>query len=865
MASSPPRLAQWLLHHTINPYIRYGALGDFEELYAEKARLHGTAVAAAWYWKQALLSLFPFLLDATRWSLVMLRNYILLVLRNARRYKGYTALNLTGLAVGLACCLLIVLYVRDELSYDRYHTKADSLFRVHITFGEGDASTKLAMLGMPVGRDLHATYPEIRNYTRFIRDASLLQHPDQPALLFQEENGLYADSSALSMFSFPMVHGDPNTALSAPFSIVLTASKAHRYFGDVNPIGQTLLADSEHTLTVTGVLADIPSNSHFTFDYLLSMATLEQTAPSLVDEWWALIFTTFVELADPATYPVVETKMAEYAAPFQDDETRFTLSLGSLTDLYLRTEHRSDFSNTGSLQTIYVFSGIAVLILLLACINFMNLSTARSGDRAKEIGVRKVMGAQRHQVAQQFLAESLLTTLFAFGLALGLTWLALPAFNAFAGKSLTLASLLVPAFMIPASLIILLIGLLAGLYPALVLSHFQPISALKGILGSVRQGHVLRKSLVVFQFSLSIALVAGTLIVFAQLDYMQTKNLGFDKEQLLTINFRGDAAVRQQETALKTAFAQRSDITAISISGDIPGIGNRHAGLTIELADGTPVRGAWRFMNTDFAFLDTYGLDVVAGRGFSLDFPTDSTEAVLINEAAVVEMGLTDPEDALGLSVASPAGQGKIIGVLRDFHLKSLQQAVEPTYVVIGPNRYRYFTLRLQTTDARQTLSELEALWQTHIPHRPFAYTFVDERFDRLYRTEVQFRQVVTLFSGLALLVACLGLLGLASLSIRQRTKEIGIRKTMGASVHQLIWLLTQDFGRLVVIAFVLAIPLAYAGMNQWLDNFAYRVSLTHLPFLVAGLLAFGLAVITVSYQSLRAAQANPVDTLRYE
>lgn len=865
MPTSPPRLARWLLERTINPYIRYGALGDFEEIFDAIAHERGSTAATAWYWKQALLSLFPFLLDATRWSLAMLRNYLLIARRTVIRYKGYTFLNLTGLAVGLACCLLIFLYIRDALSYDQYHTKAEHLFRVHIDLGTGDAATKLAMLGMPVGPNLYEAYPEVQGFTRLLRNASLLQRPDAPNLLFQEERGLYADSSLLTMFSFPLQRGTATTALTAPYSIVLTESTAKRYFGDADPMGQTLLDDGTHTLTVTGVIADVPPNSHFTFDYVISMTTLEQTAPDLVAEWWALIFTTFVELTDPAAATTLAPKLASYIAAYEDEDTQLALSVAPLTDLYLGATHRSDFARTGNRQTLYVFAGIAVLILVLACINFINLTTARAGDRAREIGVRKVMGAYRQQVAQQFLTESLVTTLLAFSLALTLTWLVLPAFNAFAGKSLTFATLLTPTIIVSLLACVVALGVLAGAYPAFILASFQPIAALKGRRGSVRHRHLLRKGLVVFQFSLSIALIAGTLIVFSQLDYMQNQNLGFDKEHLLAIDFRRDAQIQQQEEVLKAAFAQHPAVEALAISGDIPGTGNRHAGLSIEHADGSTTSGAWRFMNIDFAFADTYGLDVVAGRSFSRSFPTDSTQAVLINEAAVTELGLASPEDALGLQVTYSGGEAQIIGVLRDFHLKSLQQAVEPTYVAIGPRYYRYFTLRLASSDVQQTLVDLEALWQSHVPHRPFAYSFVDERFDRLYRTEVQFRHVVTLFAGLALLVACLGLLGLAALSIQQRTKEIGIRKTMGASVQQLVWLLSQDFSRLVALAFVLAIPLAYLGMERWLDNFAHRITLAPMPFLMAGALALVLALLTVSLQALRAARTNPVETLLYE
>lgn len=866
-AYTPPLLATWLLRRVIAPDIQYAALGDFEEIYASLVDTEGPAAAKRWYWAQVARSVPAFILDAIRWTFVMLKNYLFIALRNLRRQKGYTVINISGLAMGLACCLLIALYVHDELSFDQYHEKAERIFRVTFTMGEPPTYKKLGMVGPTAAPDLKARYPEVEDAVRFIYNPMLLQRQDDPSIQYQENGVLFADASVTNVFSYPWLKGDPQTALASPYSLVLTEEAAQRYFGSEDPIGKALIRDGE-AYTVTGVLGAVPENSHFTFDILTSMATLESTNPDFIEDFWALFIHTYVLLSDEQAAAGLVAKLPEYLTDQgveAEPGSTFALGLEPLRDIYLRSDYHSSLSQSGSLNAIYIFSGTALFILLIACINFINLATARSTDRAKEVGVRKVMGAHRRQVALQFLGETLLLATLSTLLAVVVAFLALPAFNTLSGKFLSLALLGTPTAMFTLVGITLSVGLIAGGYPAFVLSGFRPISVLRGVFRTSIHGTRLRRSLVVFQFALSIGLMVSTGVVFSQLDYMQTKNLGFDKEHMLVIDFHAHPDVRSQLDAIKHEISQHPDVIAVSASGDIPGQGNLHASAHIELPNGEVESAAWRFVSADFDFIDKYGIEMVAGRAFSSDFPTDSMQAMVINEALVERLGFVTAEEALGAPFRFASHEGTIIGVAQDFHLKSLQEQVEPVYMLILPRRYRYVSLRLDTDDITRTMAELEDLWAGLVPQRPFEYLFLDQTYDNLYRAEMQIGQVVGVFTSLAMLVACLGLFGLASLTIQQRTKEIGMRRVLGASVSGLALLLTKDFAKLVGIAFVVAAPVAFFAMDGWLNNFAYRTSLGVGPFILAGLLALIVAGVTVSYKAVRAASANPVNALRHE
>ena len=867
--SSPPPIAVWLLSRVVHADIRCRALGDFDEIYADLAEARGAAAARRWYWGQVVRSLPLFFLDSIRWSIIMWMNHLKIALRNLRRQKGYAFINVTGLAVGMACCLLIALYVHDEHSFDRYHENADRIARVTFDFSNPNVERALAMVGPPVGRDLKAEFPEVVEAARFLESSFLFQRQDDPSIQYQEHNSLYADASMLDVFSFTLYRGAPKTALEAPFSVILTETTARRYFGDDDPIGK-ILVDDGNAYTVTGLLHDVPEASHFTFDLLVSLSTLDAEAPEFMGDFWALVVNTYVLFDRPESAAALDAKLPGYLERQLGEQMHYEghsyrLATEPLADIYLHARHHSSLAQRGNAATLYIFGGIALFILLIACINFTNLATARATERAREVGVRKVVGAQRGQLAAQFFGESMLMTVMATGLALALARLVLPAFNAFSGKTLSLDVLVSPVFLLILLTTAVIAGVLAGGYPAVVLSRYRPITVLRGTLSATGSGGLLRKGLVVFQFSLSMALMVSTAVVFSQLDFMRNAHLGFDKAQMLTVNFGAEATVQQQAEAIKHALLQRADVTGISVSGDIPGTGNLHAAISVEDREGEMQSLPWRYVAADFDFIDNYGIELIAGRAFSLDFPTDSSEAMIINEAAVQILGFVAAEQALEAKFDFYGRQGEIIGVARDFHLKSLQEEVEPVYILLDPSRYRYFSLRLDTENLAGTMAGLEALWGELAPHRPFAYSFLDESLDRQYRAEEQFGQVVGLFAVLAVFVACLGLFGLAALTTRQRTKEIGLRKVLGASVSGIVVLLTKEVARLVVVAFVLAAPVVYLTMDRWLEGYAYRTDIALWIFLAVGLAALAIAVLTVSYQAIRAAVVNPVEALRYE
>jgi len=856
-----------LLHWATSSEVRYALLGDIEEMYADIASAHGSVAANRWFWFQVVRSLPALLYDTIYWLLAMISNYALIALRNLRRKKSYAFINVTGLAVGIASCLLIALYIYDELSYDQYHEHKQRIARVTYDFTTPDIERALAMVGPPVGPDLQASFPEVEAAARFYSRSVLLSNQARPGVQYQEDNALYADASTFDVFSFKLYRGDPQTALAAPFSIVLTQSTAQRYFENEDPIGQVLLHDGE-AYTVTGLMEDVPRNSHFSFDLLISFSTLEAQSPDFAQEFWALVVHTYILLSDEQDATALEAKLPTYlesqiGESMQLEGHSFRLGLEPLEDIYLYTTHHSSLSTTGNMASLYIFAGIALMILLIACVNFINLSTARALERAREVGVRKVIGAVRSQLATQFFGETLLMIGLASVIAFLLILASLKPFALLTGKSFTLAFLLNPLHLGFFLGLAIIIALFAGSYPALVLSRFLPITVLRGSFRTSQQGLLLRKGLVVFQFSLSIAFMIGTVIVFSQLDYMRNARLGYEKDELVTIAFHQDARVQQEAEIVKRMFLQRTDVTSVSVSGDIPGRGNLHSSINVEANNNEMRSVPWRFMALDYDFIDTYRIELAAGRSFSLAFPADSSQALLINEAAAADLGYQSSAGAIGATFQYGDREGVVVGVTRDFHLKSLQEAVEPIYMLIEPSRYRYFSIRLNTEDLTRTITELEAEWQALIPHRPFEYTFLNASLDRLYAEEEQFGQTVGLFALLAIFIACMGLLGLASLSTEQRTREIGLRKILGASPATIIWLLTGEFTRLVGIAFILIAPLMYFAAARWLAGFAYHIEIPWLVFVLSGSTALLLAWLTISFQAFRVASSNPLAALR--
>lgn len=787
----------------------------------------------------------------------MLKNYFTVALRTLRRQSGYTVINVVGLAVGLACCLLIALYVRHELSYDRYHVNADRIYRAGYVMDARVEVHQTARTPHPLAPVLVSEFPETKAAVRFRRAEAVIRHDEES---FRETAFYYADAAVFDVFSFSLIEGDPATALTAPFSLVLTEEAAHRYFGETSPIGRSLLVPDVGTFTITGVLQNLPSQSHFTFDLLASYATLEVMRPEALRQWDSAVTSTYVLLAEGIKAAALEAKFSllvdRYLGPNAGNSRFF---LDPLTRLHLHSDLAGELGEGGDARSLYVFAGIALFILLIACINFMSLTTARSARRTREVGMRKVVGASRIQLIVQFLAESVLLAMVALGVALILVDLTLPAFNALTGKALAVEWF--SGWFVPVTLagIVLVVGLLAGSYPAFVLSAFRPTDVLQGQTAPGSAGARLRSVLVVVQFSIAIALVAGTLVMAEQLAFLHDKDLGFDKEQVVVISMQ-DEAVRGRYQVLKDELLAHPNVLAAAASYHTPGRGLGQYYVDVEGREDALILPTYI---VDEDYLETMGMEVVTGRGFSKTLPTDATEAFMINETAARRFGWDEP---LGKTIIwDDAKQGTVIGVVKDFHVQSLYQPIEPLIIHFDPDYFRRLSVRIRPTDIPNTLAFLKAVYEQADPNHPFEYGFLDEDFAIHYQAEQRAARLVRYAALLAIFIACLGLFGLAALTTEQRTKEIGIRKVLGASVPGLVALLSKDFARLVLMSFVVAVPFMYFGLRAWLDDFAYHISLGMDVFLLAGMLAFGIALGTVSYQAIRTALTDPIESLRYE
>ncbi len=804
----------------------------------------------------------------------MWKNYLKIAYRNLLKKKVYSFINIIGLGIGMACCVLIFMFVQDELSYDTYHEKGDRIFRViHGEAQEGvepDLSSFWVWGNAPIGPALQLDFPEIEKVVQFSGRADILFTVGEETQ--QEDGVLFMDSTVFDVFSWELLQGDPKTALVAPFSVVLTESTAKKYFGNEDAVGKTMKGSeaagrsNAGDYTVTGVMKDLPSNSHFKFNTLLSLSTFKQSRPGIFDEWgYVDTYTYFLvkEQFNPASFEAKVPGFLDKRYPYKDYP--YTIAIEPLKDVYLRTSAVRQPGDTGSLTNIYVFSIIGLFILAIAMINFMNLSTARSMERAKEVGIRKSIGADRRSLVFQFLGESIIIVVLAAVVGIILTSLTMSMMNDMTGKVFEISRIVnwqtIPAFLV----IMLLVGLLAGSYPALVLSGFKPVMILKGINKSDARGVNLRKGLVVFQFSLSIALIAGTIIVYTQMSHLLDKDMGFDKEHMVVLDYNYDEQVNNVSSSLESELEKKPAILSVAFSRSVPGSHFPNAGTTIEGLDGEMVERGQAIFQVGLDFIDHYGLELVAGRSYSRDYPSDSTSALVINEAAARQYGYSNPADIIGKKFDQWGRAGEVIGVVKDFNYISLHNAVEPLTLPFEAYASRYMSLKVTGKDLPAMLSQIEEVWKQLAPHRPFIYSFLDEDFNKQYESDFRFRQIFTTFSVLAILIACLGLLGLATYTAEQRTKEIGIRKVLGANVANIVGLLSRDFIKLVLIAIVVATPLAWYVMNRWLEGFAYQVSIHWWIFLVSGVLAVIVALVTISFQSVKAALMNPVKSLKSE
>ena len=791
----------------------------------------------------------------------MLTNYLKIALRNLRKHRGYAFINVAGLAVGIACCVLIALFIRDEFSYDRHHEQADQIYRLALDIDLSDGVLRLARSSPPMAPALLEAFPEIIEAVRLRSMGTLLV--SQQDHQFYEERFYFADVNVFEVFTMPLLRGNPQTALQTPFSVVLTAETARRYFGETDPMGQTVRLANQVDLTVTGVLAPIPSQSHFRPDFLASFASLQSFGGTNLERWGWLGTLTYLLLPEGYDPASLEAKLPAWINTHRGDGQSDTwhFYLQPVTAIHLNSELTGELGPNSDIRYSYLLSLIGLFILLIACINYMNLATARATQRAKEVGMRKILGAHRYQLVRQFLGESMLFAVLALFLALALADLLLPVFNTLTAKDLTL-SLHDRLFVLLALLGIgLVVGLGAGSYPALFLTRFQPADTLKGHARTRPSGMRLRQGLVATQFTLSILLVIGTLTVAHQQAYMQAKELGFNKEQVVVIPMQDETSPARY-AMIKQALLQHPSVVSTTAASSLPGRG--HDELTFRPEGFTDDQNpSLAIFFVDHDFVETLDIKMIEGRDFSRDFATD-TSAFLINEAAVKRLGWDDP---LGKYIGDDSGApiGTVVGVIQDFHFESLHAEIAPLLLQIAPGSAREIAVRVRPENLSEVLAFLKQQWQAFEPAYPFQYNFLDDDFDQLYRAEQRLNQIFGYASFLAIFIACLGLFGLAAFTAQQRTKEIGIRKVLGASFTEIVLLLSKDFARLVLVAFILATPPAYFAMRRWLDSFAYRIDLSWEIFLLAGLTTLGVALMTVSYQAVRAALADPVESLRYE
>jgi len=792
----------------------------------------------------------------------MLKNYLKIAWRNLWRNKVFSFINVMGLTIGLTACFFIFLYVHFELSYDKFHSKGNRIYQVTCDVKTPSETIKGGITPWPFGPNMQRDFPEIEAFTRF-SNANLLVKKGN--LSFQEEHSLFADSSIFRVFDFKLVYGNPATALKELNSVVMSKTAAKKYFGDKDPVGETIqLTGDLMPATVTGVMEDMPQNSQIKADMLVSMCSLVKLNPGIDEAWGNFGATTFL-LLKPNTDPAELTaKFPDFVERHNGDERReakmfYTIMLQPLEQIYLHSD-RPAFEN-GSMTNVYIFSIIAIFILFIACINFINLTTARSVERAKEIGIRKVVGATRVELIRQFIGECVLLCLMAFVFTIILFVALLPAFNLLAGKTIS-TGLFANTWYIGILLVAAIsIGLLAGVYPALVLSAFRPVTVLKGRFANSTKGIFLRKGLVITQFAISIALITGTIVVYLQMHYVHKKDLGFNKEQVLVIDTHGDPAKHH----FSEAIADIPKVTSVCVSSGIPGGQTNGAYSEIQNKQGEMQVANLDLYSVDYNFLRQYNMKIVAGRGFSRDFGSDSSHALVINEAAAKLFGYATPAEAIGRSYRQWGHTGTIIGVVKDFHFRSLQENIKPLTMRMEPQDCDMVSVNVAPGNLSGTIAAIERKWKTLMPNRPFNYFFLDEFFDRQYRSEERFGKLFFNFAVLAIIISCLGLLGLASYSALQRTREIGIRKVMGASVTDIVNLLSKDFLKLVLISFVIATPVAWYFMHKWLQAFAYRISIGWWVFALSGFIALVIAIGTISYQALKAALADPVKSMRAE
>lgn len=862
--------------------------GDLWELYQEEVELHGLKSARRRFLFTALKYVNPYFFGKRQLSpnlenhRTMINHYFKISTRQLLKHKFFTLINIAGFAIGLAACLLILLFLNQETSYDQFHPKANQIYRLYHEGKKGERSGISPVVSTPVAESMLNEFPEIVNAARIaprMYDAgeNQIRRTDRKKNVF-DEGFIYADPTFLEMFEYPILEGNLKSALKQPNSVVITERKAKQFFAEANPIGQTIiLNDSEESIyKITGVLKDLPLNTHLKFDYLLSMEGLEV---SKIPNWGFTNFTAYFELSPDADAAELEAKFPDFVQKYEREDilkmmevgdNYFRYKLQSVQDIHLHSAGMMDFWSHGDITYVRLFAIIALFILLIAAINFMNLTTARSANRAKEVGLRKVLGSEKGQLIGQFLTESVIVSLISFILAILIANQFLPVFNQITGMEFTfpwretwlLPSLFGVAF---------LIGILSGLYPAVYLSSFKPLKVLKGKLSSGSKGSRLRSSLVIIQFTASIGLIISSLVVWKQMDYIQNKKLGFEKEQVLIVE--DSYMLGSHFDTFKSELKELPEVKNVSASAYLPVDGYRYNGCGTWLPGQDPETsevGLAKFY-VDHDYVETLGMNIVEGRDFNEEIRSDS-QAILLNQRAVEMLGLENP---VGKQVSSytylDSETGEllfetytVVGVLEDFHFKSLKEEIYGLSLVVGNSR-RTTMVKANSPDMMGLLSKVESKWKELLPSQGFRYHFLDEQFDKMYAFEARAGNIFALLTGLAIFIACLGLFALATYMAEQRSKEIGVRKVLGATTSDIVFLLTKNFALLVFISLLIAIPFAWYFMKDWLSDFAYQMEMSWGIFVIAGISALLIAVFSTGFQAMKAALANPVEAIRDE
>jgi putative ABC transport system permease protein len=866
-----PLIANWIFKLILPTNDLEYLLGDYQSVYAYILGKNGKVSALIWYWSQLFKSAPIYIFLLMYWRISMFKNYLKIAFRNIIKHKGYTFINVFGLAIGMACCIFILAYIIDEISFDTFHKKAENIYRVNTTGIVSGRTIETGTVPAPMAQAMINDFPEVLDAVRFRSQGNVMMSYKEKK--YFESGLLYTDNSIFDIFSFNLILGDQNTALKAPYTVVITQEIAHKYFGNENPVGKIIRLDNNEDFSITGIIEKIPANSHLNFDMLASYETLYKRRPESLG-WLGWNHQTYVLLREGVDYKLFDEKFKIFNDKYLGEIMKqlggeVKNYLQPLTSIHLYSKAEVEIGTNSDIRNIYTFAAIALFILLIACINFMNLSTARSANRAKEVGLRKVVGADRGMLINQFLGESFLLAVISVLIALGFVALFNNYFNNLIGREISINIFSEQLIIFGLLIIIVFVGLIAGSYPAFFLSGFKPSSVLKGEYNKGVKNSRFRSILVVFQFAISITLIIGSIIVSNQLDFMRNKRLGFNKEQQLVLRITDDEVERKLKS-IKSTMLDISGVKSACGSEMVPGEDSFNTNVYYPegLSDDQSI--LMQNFEIDDDFLENYGIELSAGRGFLKEMSTDQENSILINESAAKKLNWDNPIGKKIYILTSNQEISKrkpmtVIGMIKDIHHRSLHYAVEPTLIDYSPDSADRITLKLNTQNISETMASIEEQWNKIAPNHPFDYFFLDDYFNSLYESEENLGTIIGVFTFFAIIIGCLGLFGLVSFAAEQRTKEIGIRKVLGSSVTSIVMILCKEFFVLVIIANIFAWPTAYFMMKKWLEIFPYQTELQLVTFFYAGFVAIFIALLTVSYRSLKAAFSNPIDVLKYE